>query len=90
MRSWWKDRPTGRQLFRTTAVAAALGWLCGAAGLFASWAIGGYDPSLGRDCLYAQAVLTGILGWAMLTHYPWSPRWVGAMGARLADPPARP
>lgn len=85
------EKPTGRRLFRVCAVASLAAALFGGRFLFAGWAAADFDAAVGRELRYLALLLVGILGAAVLLHYPWNPRWAAANGCRPdAEPGATP
>jgi hypothetical protein len=82
-----REKPTGSRLFRVCATASVLGVLFGELFLLTAWAATDFDPGVGRDFRYIGVLLVVILSVATVLHYPWSPTWVRAGGARPDDDP---
>jgi hypothetical protein len=84
MRMWirFRERPTGRRLFRVCAAASVSAVLFGGLFLLACWAAADFDATVGRELTYLGLLLVGILGAGVLVYYPWSLRWAEANGCK--------
>jgi hypothetical protein len=76
------EKPTGRRLFRVCAAASLAAVLFGGLFLLACWATTDFDVAAGRVLGYLGLMLVGVLGAAVLMHYPWSPGWAAANGCK--------
>ena len=76
------ERPTGWALFRFCGVASLIGFAFGCAFLFVCWRITDFDPEVGHVYRNLGLLLAGVLVSGAITHYPWSPGWVAALGGK--------
>ena len=84
------QRPTGRQLFRSTVVISLAALVFGGLALYACWRATGFDPSIGREFRRHAVILCAACGVMLVTQYPWTPLWAKANGCRPDDPPPTP
>jgi hypothetical protein len=76
------ERPTGWQLFRFCGVASLIAFVFGCVFLFVCWMAVDFDPEVGQVLGKLGLMLVGVLGAGVIVHYPWSPRWVEALGGK--------
>jgi hypothetical protein len=89
MRIRVSERPTGWELFRFCGVASLIAFVFGCVFLFVCWMAADFDPEVGRVCGKLGLLLVGVLGAGAITHYPWSPGWVVALGGKPDPPPTQ-